>query len=529
MGCKRHFKKSSSHRLFTRMKISLQAMKELLPRLKLFMQRLSTILTLVYCGAFFCLGLLLAGLGPSLPSLGRNTGSSDDKMGRTVTSRALGYLTGSLSGPLFHKLPGNRMLAASLLIIAVFCFIIPHMASFVFMCFMFFFQGLGMGMLDTGANLMTLWLHGEGSDPYIQSLHASFAVGAVVGPAIIKALLGGGHPINAAWYMFGGFFAPVVIGLLYFPSPSETHHEDASAQELAITSRSTPTEGEDKPVPLDASLSESLPAQDANSSGQVAAQAPSTRPPSPFNFTWANRYNVDYKPYLMVLGVALFLACYIGGEVATGSFMTTFALRRGLTTEDGGALLATLFWLTFALGRLAAIPISLYVSPRTMIAVDLVGTLISAAFVWVFANRLVPLAIALLAYGAFMASTFPTAITLLQTIIPVTGNMTTVFVVGASLGEMLVPLFVSSNFEKTHYMSLIYTQFFSVVAGTVVMIGVAFLGYKLAQQQRAQEAVLNKLSDGEVQRRSENVDGQDLPPVLYEEKGNTDENVPLDL
>lgn len=510
------------------MKISLQALKELLPTLKAFLKRPSTLLTLVYCGAFFCLGLLLAGLGPSLPSLGRNTGSSDEKMGRVVTTRALGYLTGSLSGPLFHKLPGNRMVAASLLIIAVFCFVIPHMASFVFLCFMFFFQGLGMGMLDTGANLMTLWLHGESADPFIQSLHASFAVGAVVGPAIIKALLGDGHPINAAWYMFGGFFGPILIGLLYFPSPTEPHHDDHKTQDLELTTESTLNEGDAKVVPLDGSSSDALTPQVA-SLVQDASTTRSSRPRSMFTFTWANRYNTDYKPYLMVLGVALFLACYIGGEVATGSFLTTFALRRGLTTEDGGALLTTLFWLTFALGRLAAIPISLYVSSRTMIAIDLVGTLISAAFVWVFANRLVPLAIALLAYGAFMASTFPTAITLLQTIIPVTGNMTTVFVVGASLGEMLVPLFVSSNFEKTHYMSLIYTQFSSVVSGTIVMIGVAFLGYKLAQQQRAQEAAFATPIDSEVQKRLDYVDGSDVAPVLYEVKEQMDRNVTLDL
>lgn len=506
--------------------------------------RPSTVLTLVYCGAFLCLGLLLAGLGPSLPSLGRNTNTTDEKMGRTVTSRALGYLTGSISGPIFHKLPGNRMVAASLAIISVFCFLIPHMTSFILLCVLFYFQGLSMGMLDTGANLMTLWLHGAECDPWIQSLHAAFAVGAVIGPAIIKGLLGGGHPINAAWYAFGASFIPILFGLLWFPSPTEPKDDEDTAWKLEIAAQAAKADDEEKVTPLEVMSPYSVRNRGVELNGgsefglnnengtapEIVPPKPvrSPTPPSMFTFTWANRYNVDYKPYLTVVGVAVFLGFYVGGEVATGSFLTTFALRRGLTSENGGALLTTLFWLTFALGRLAAIPLSLYVSSRAMLTVDLIGTLISTCFVWAFADKLIPLAIAIIVYGAFMASTFPSAITLLQTIIPVTGNMTTVFIVGASLGEMLVPLLVSSNFEKTNYMSLIYTQFGSVVAGTVVMVGVAFLGYRLMEQKRIQEAVLNKVVDVAIQKNAEYMDGRDMAPVFYEDDDHADKNVKLD-
>lgn len=519
------------------MKISLAAVKETLPKIKEFLSRQATILTLVYCGAFLCLGLLLAGLGPSLPSLGRNTNTSDETMGRTVTSRALGYLTGSISGPIFHKLPGNRMVAGSLLIIAVFCFLIPHMTSFLVLCFLFYFQGLSMGMLDTGANLMTLWLHGQQCDPYIQSLHAAFAVGAVIGPAVIKSLLTGGHGINAAWYGFGASFFPIIIGLLYFPSPTEPKEDENEAWKLEIAAQAAKAEDEENSTSLEVVSPYSVKSRGVDLNGSIgldsqnevsaeAAPPKSARSPSPpsmFTFTWENRYNVDYKPYLTVLGVALFLGCYVGGEVATGSFLTTFALRRGLTTEDGGALLTTFFWLTFALGRLAAIPLSLYVTPRSMLIVDLVGTLISSCLVWAFSGHLIPLGLSLVLYGAFMASTFPSAITLLQTIIPVTGNMTTVFIVGASLGEMLVPLLVSANFARTNYMSLIYVQFASVVAGIIIMIGVAYLGYRLMEQKRIQEAVLNKVVEVAIQKNTQYADGRDMAPVLYE-----DEPVELD-
>jgi FHS family Na+ dependent glucose MFS transporter 1 len=408
----------------------------------------STILTLTYCSAFLCLGLLLAGLGPCLPTLGRNTNQPDDHLGGTVTSRALGYLLGSTTGPIFHKLPGNKMVAISLCFTSLVCFLVPNLTNFYWLCVLFFFQGVSMGMLDTGCNLMTLWLQKENPDPYIQSLHAAFAVGAVISPAILKGVLANHSPINWVWYGIGIAFLPAIALLVYFPSPSEPVHEEESK------------ENDDM-----------------------------------FKFSWQDPLNVDYKPYLAVLGTSLFLLCYVGGEVATGSFMTTFALRRKLTTEDGGALLTTLFWLTFAFGRLIAIPLSIYIPPKIMISVDLVGTTIFTILMWVNSSSLVGLGICLVFYGLFMASTFPTAITLLQTIMPVTGKMTTIFVVGASLGEMLVPLLVSSNFPSTNYMSLVYVQFASVASGTLVMIGVGFLGHLIMKQREIKKQLESKIHE----------------------------------
>lgn len=502
-----------------------------------FLSRRATILTLIYCGAFLCLGLLLAGLGPSLPSLGRNTNSPDKRMGATVTSRALGYLVGSASGPIFHKLPGNKMVAASLIIISAFCFLIPHMKNFVILCSQFFFQGLSMGMLDTGANLMTLWLHGDRCDPYIQSLHAAFAVGAVIGPGIIKSLLTAGHPINAAWYSFGCAFIPIIFGLLYFESPTEPKPDDAEVWKTEVAQRVADIERAENEhhgngssngthqseVEMDA-IPSSLSGHGASNSDSNATSSANIhkRQASLFTFTWENRYTTDYKPYATVLGVALFLCFYVGGEVATGSFLTTFALRRGLTTEDGGAFLTFIFWLLFAFGRLIAIPLSIYVAPKTILIVDLIGTFVSSCMVWAFADRLGPLTFALILYGLFMASTFPTAITLLQTVIPVTGNMTTVFIIGASLGEMLVPLLVSSNFDSTDYMSLVYVQFGSVIAGIVTMIGVGILAYKLTQQKLVQERMLDKVVDAAVKQNERYLDGTDVAPVLLDEDDTND-------
>lgn len=347
-------------------------------RLWEFFSRQKVLLTLVYCGAFLCLGLLLAGLGPSLPTLGRNTHTADQRMGATVTSRALGYLAGSTSGPVFHKLPGNKMVAISLIVTCAVCFLVPVLTNFALLCTLFVFQGISMGMLDTGCNLMTLWLHRENCDPYIQSLHAAFAVGAVISPGVIKAFLSAHQPINWAWYGIGFSFLPIIALLIYFPSPTEPHEDDPTS--YSDSSRETTSADESSISSATSDSSDTLSPRDSPATGGGEAEmlelddpsratsptpmlphstgSPSTtttprrtatqKEPSMFAFSWENRYTTDYKPYLCVLGVAAFLCVYVGGEVATGSFTTTFALRRGLTTEDGGAFLTFLFWLTFA-------------------------------------------------------------------------------------------------------------------------------------------------------------------------------------
>lgn len=422
------------------------------------------------------------------------------------------------------------MIAAALSTVSIICFFIPHLTSFPLLCAMMVFKGVTMGMLDTGANLMTIWLHGENCDPYIQSLHSSFAIGAVIGPAFIKGLLSAGRPLNAAWYFFGSACIPIIAALLYFKSPSEHEigdkdtHQIVDMEEIGKSSRFDGAERQEKDIEM---TNQNLDSRNASHSNQshnhddlVESTPKTSLPPSQpiFHWTWATRYVADYKPYLAVLGVALFLGCYIGGEVATGAFLTTFALRTGLSTEDGGAMLTTLFWLAFAIGRVIAIPTSVFVSPKNIMAINLVGALVSSGFVWMTAKHLYPFGIATLAYGFFLAPIFPSAITLLQTIIPVTGGTTTVMVVGASLGEMIVPLMVSSTFETTKYMSLIYVQFSSVASGALVMAGVAFLGYRIVRQRKAITPI--------VPIQSSKIDEM---VALEQDKAQGDEPVHLDL
>ncbi len=49
------------------------------------------------------------------------------------------------------------------------------------------------GLLDTGANVVTLRLWGSRAEPFVQSLHASFAVGALVAPLLAERFISQGQ------------------------------------------------------------------------------------------------------------------------------------------------------------------------------------------------------------------------------------------------------------------------------------------------------------------------------------------------
>ena len=67
--------------------------------------------TAAYFAAFFVLGATMASLGPTLPYIASNTGTTLASLGLLFTLRSGGYLLGSLvSGRLYDRFPGHRLL-----------------------------------------------------------------------------------------------------------------------------------------------------------------------------------------------------------------------------------------------------------------------------------------------------------------------------------------------------------------------------------------------------------------------------------
>lgn len=185
----------------------------------------------LYCASYLGLGLCLSVLGPALVNLSLQTDSSLQVVGYCVVARSFGYLLGSTGGGLYDSLPGHALLAAAMLLSAVGSALIPAARSAWTLGGITVFQGIGMGLSDTGANTLLIFWFGADVGPVMQTLHFVFAVGACFGPLLLRAVdtedssnedseVGAIGRYNTAFFVIAAFNAAVAAVLLASKSPA---------------------------------------------------------------------------------------------------------------------------------------------------------------------------------------------------------------------------------------------------------------------------------------------------------------------
>ena len=141
------------------------------------------------------------------------------------------------------------------------------------------------------------------------------------------------------------------------------------------------------------------------------------------------------------------LLFYVGAEAAFGGWIYTYAVALDLSGATTAAYLTSAFWGALTFGRLVGIPIAARFRPRTILLVDLLGCLASVGVILVWTSSPVAVWLGALGLGFSMASIFPTAISLAERRIPITGAVTGWFLVASSIGAMSVPWLIGQLFE----------------------------------------------------------------------------------
>jgi MFS family permease len=109
-------------------------------------------------------------------------------------------------------------------------------------------------------------------------------------------------------------------------------------------------------------------------------------------------------------------------------------------------------------------------SPKQMLCIDFSGCVFWSAVLLAFSSKVV-LWLSSALFGLFMASIFPTVLTLAESFMPISGKVATVFVVGASLGELALPAVVGHAFVNMGAVSFAWAiLLFSVVSVAVFVI-----------------------------------------------------------
>jgi FHS family Na+ dependent glucose MFS transporter 1 len=341
-----------------------------------------------YYLAILSLGLTHASLGPTLPSLAEQTGTNLGGISFIFSAGSLGYVAGSwLSGRLYDRIPGHRLLTVMLMVMIACLFIIPLASILWLLVLILFIRGLSECSLDVGSNTLLMWLHGKQVGPYMNALHFFFGLGTFTAPLIVGRYFVTGGDLRAIYWTFALLLIPSVVWIAFQPSPEiRKPTEVASHSSIAV-------------------------------------------------------------PRLFPFIIFLFFL-YVGAEITFGGWIYTYSLQMGIGGIAVAAALTSAFWGAFTLGRLASIPIAAVIRPRDMLSIALTGA-IACIIIFAFApNSPVAAWGTTIGYGFFMAPIFPTLMTLTERRFSVTGSMTGWLFVGVGFGGMTIPWVVGQLFER---------------------------------------------------------------------------------
>lgn len=407
--------------------------------------------TLALCASFLGLGMSISVLGPTFEDLAVNVKKNISNISYIFVGRSAGYICGSLlGGILFDCTSPHLLLGLSMLVTAFGMCAIPFCKQALVLTGLMSSIGMSMGVLDTGGNVLILNTWGEQAGPHMQALHFSFAAGAFVSPIIAKLLFGP-----------DGNSSSGIIPTNATPPVTTEHITRIPDPHTVIVHRSSTLKSMWAYIVIGCFvlliaffffilfLRSSI--------SRDKARTASGKP------------LVAKHHIALVVLLFFFFFAYVGAEVAYGSFIYTYAKDYAHMLQSEAAGLNSFFWGTFAACRGLAIFFAACLYPGTMILLSLVGTTVSSLLLCLFSREIVALWVCTGLYGASMATTFPSGISWVEQYTTVTSHTAAAFVVGAALGEMVLPAVVGfllgrfPDHPLLMYLSLITATFTSIL------------------------------------------------------------------
>eukprot|EP00808_Paulinella_micropora_P021036 g59116.t1 len=421
--------------------------------------------SLSLCVNFLGLGLVVGMLGAMVPDLAYRTGSNEDVLALLFTARSIGYLLGSgLLGYCIDYLEPGLL---NLLVItcgALVTVMLSTVTTTIYLLTMVItVQGFFFGGVDTLGNCLMIEIHGEDCNTYMQALHLSFAIGAFLGPFSLEPFLSQVDPFthsitqpnpNFTWaFVFGGLaqLPAVVIQLCVWSMSSFAVLRPA--ERMAVKT----------PIPSPATWG-------------MAGPAWSTPRSSRHQHFWSGHMGTrGMLKVLVVLLTSVFLCLYVGAEHGFQSWIYSYSIHAdGLASSTQvGAYLNSGFWFAFAVGRALAIPFSMLLEPSTMLWTNMIGCEVALIILLVYPNSLEMFVAGTVLLAVCMASAYPTAISLSETYVDVTGYAATCYVFGSSVGQMAMPLLIGVLMSK----SVLWFTYVLAVLCTLAMVVLYALWY----------------------------------------------------
>jgi MFS transporter, FHS family, Na+ dependent glucose transporter 1 len=258
------------------------------------------------------------------------------------------------------------------------------------------------GIVEVGCNTLLPWVHTDHASPFLNALHFFFGVGALAAPVGIALATSATGDVALFFWLFAVLMLAVAVWLLLLPSPRR-------------------------------------------SGGRASGH-------------WVR------GSALLVALTAFFFFLYVGVENSFGGWVPSYAQAMQMASTAGAAYFAAVFWAALTAGRLLAVPASARFKPRAIVAVGLVGSLMSVAVVLLWPSLVAVLWLGTLGLGLSLAAIVPTTLALMGRRIGTTSQATAWFFVGLGLGKMTIPWTIGQLFESVGPQSLFVVMGLMLVA-----------------------------------------------------------------
>jgi FHS family Na+ dependent glucose MFS transporter 1 len=371
--------------------------------------------TIGYYLLFISLGFGLGIIGPALPSLAEQTGSTLGAIGSIFLVGSSGAMLGTaIGGRILDRVPRRHLvLGLAQLTSAVMLAVTPLAGNLPVLLLIFFISGLPVGMINTGGNTLLMWTHGKKAGPYMNGLHFAFGLGAFLAPTVFAQVLNLGGAYHHAYWALAGLAVPVGLFILFQPRSPE--HPDK--REDSVQSQEN--------------LRKVLPA---------------------------------------VIIAMLFLFFYVGSELTFGNWIYTYALTLNLADATRAAYLTSGFWLSFTIGRAISIPAAAHSKPAQILTVAFLGGLGALALAILAPKSINILWAATLAVGFFIAPIWPTGYNLAGQSIKLTATISSIIILGDSLGAVVLPWATGQAIERLGAQTMPRLVFVSLTINALIFV-----------------------------------------------------------
>lgn len=294
----------------------------------------------LYCSILFVQGSCVNIIGPASPMLAARLHASLEDVGSVLAAEGAGAIIGAaVLAHLLERYPGHIIIGmTSTILCACLCAIAFLSTTIAQVAVLYLCVGASLGCLSGVSNTLITWAQtGRNVGPWVNLVNASFGCGSSGVPLFF---------FSVERATGDGMLAFASIGVL------------AAANSICSAMLRSPSQ---PPVANDTAYTGSVSNMALEHDERSRARGSSTV----CGIDLGSR--ATYVDFTVVMPLMAVMTLGIGGEIAFGAWLYPFATHRvGMVSSDA-ALLNSMYWCAFTLGRIGTIPLAAFLPPEYLL------------------------------------------------------------------------------------------------------------------------------------------------------------------